>query len=155
MPDRLTLGKILDAAIQKEIESQRLYMQLSAMVGKPPASDALEALCREEKVHQDRLERYRAGKLKGALSKDQIVDYHIAELAEGPDVSPNMQLKDAFLLAANREKASHELYVTLAAIHPDGEVKSLLLQLAGQELEHKQKVESLYTQVAYPQTDGG
>jgi len=31
--------------------------------------------------------------------------------------------KDAFLLAANREKSSHEFYLSLAQIHPDGEVK--------------------------------
>ena len=155
MPDRLTLEKVLDGAVQKEIEAQHLYLDLSMMVKNPPVRDALEALSREEKVHQDKLERYRAGELSGALGKDQIVDYHIAELVEGSELSPDMQLKDAFMFAANREKASHELYITLAAIHPEGEVKALLLQLAGQELEHKQRVESLYTQVAYPQTDGG
>ncbi len=66
-----------------------------------------------------------------------------------------MKLKDAFLLAANREKASHEFYLSLAAIHPAGEVKRLLKGLAAQELKHKQRVEFLYTEVAFPQTDGG
>ena len=155
MPDRLTLEKVLDRAVQKEVESQQLYLHLSTMVKDPPVRDALEALSREEKGHQDKLERYGAGELSGALSKDQIVDYHIAELVEGPELSAGMQLADAFLFAANREKASHELYTTLAAIHPEGDVRSLLLQLAGQELEHKQRVELLYTEVAYPQTDGG
>jgi rubrerythrin len=31
----------------------------------------------------------------------------------------------------------------------------LLEDLAAQELEHKQKVEFLFTEVAFPQTDGG
>jgi rubrerythrin len=66
-----------------------------------------------------------------------------------------MKLKDIFLFAAAREKASHEFYLSLAQIHPSGEVKRLLGELAAQELEHKQRVESLYTQVAFPQTDGG
>ncbi len=34
-------------------------------------------------------------------------------------------------------------------------VKSLLERLASQELEHKQRVEFLYTEVAFPQTNGG
>jgi rubrerythrin len=66
-----------------------------------------------------------------------------------------MKLKDVFLLAANREKASHEFYLGLAQIHPDGGVKQLIEKLAAQELEHKQRVEFLYTEVAFPQTDGG
>ena len=66
-----------------------------------------------------------------------------------------MQLKDVFLLAANREKASHELYLSLSQIHPDGTARRMLEELASQELEHKQKVEFLYTEVAFPQTAGG
>jgi len=66
-----------------------------------------------------------------------------------------MQLKDVFLLAANRELHSYELYLALAGLHPLGEAKRLLEMLASQELEHKQRVEFLYTEVAFPQTDGG
>jgi len=74
---------------------------------------------------------------------------------EQPQLSLEMKLKDVFLLAANCEKASHEFYLSLAQIHPDGEVKRLIEELATQELDHKQKVEFLYTEVAFPQTDGG
>ena len=35
------------------------------------------------------------------------------------------------------------------------EVKRLLERLASQELEHKQRVEFLYAEVALPQTNGG
>lgn len=155
MAARLTLDKVLEGAIKKEIEAQRLYTELSQKVRDSAARDALEALSMEEEGHQQKLEEYRDGKLKGALSKDYVVDYKIAELAGGPDMSPNMDLKDAFLFAASREKASHELYLNLSIVHPDGDVKSILTQLANQELEHKQRVENLYTQVAFPQTDGG
>ena len=79
----------------------------------------------------------------------------IAEHLEQPEISPDMKLKDVFLLAANREKASHEFYLELAGVHPAGQVRRLLEQLASQELEHKRKVEFLYTEVAFPQTNGG
>jgi rubrerythrin len=155
MPEPWTLDKVLQGAIKKEIESQRLYSDLSGRMKNPAARAAFEDLVVQERGHQEKLEQYRAGKLKGSLSKDHVIDYRIADLVSGPDMSPNMDLKDAFLFAASREKASHELYTGLAVIHPEGEVRTLLLQLANQELEHKQRVESLYTQVAYPQTDGG
>ena len=102
------------------------------------------------------LEQYRQGELKsGVLSQGQVIDYKIAEHFDQPEISPDMQLKDVFLLAANREMHSHKLYLALAGLHPTGEAKRLLEELASQELEHKHKVESLYTQVAFPQTDGG
>ena len=66
-----------------------------------------------------------------------------------------MKLKDVFLLAANREKAAHTFYISFAALHPEGQVRKLLEDLAVQELEHKEKVEFLFTEVASPQTDGG
>ncbi|OGO42338.1 MAG: hypothetical protein A2137_05470 [Chloroflexi bacterium RBG_16_58_8] len=66
-----------------------------------------------------------------------------------------MKLEEVLLLAANREKASYEFYTGLAAAHPAGRVKSLLEEIASQELGHKQKVEIMYAEVAYPQTDGG
>ncbi|GAI40314.1 unnamed protein product, partial [marine sediment metagenome] len=46
-------------------------------------------------------------------------------------------------------------YLSLAQIHPTGKVKRLIEGLAAQELEHKQRVEFLYTEVAFPQTNGG
>jgi rubrerythrin len=156
MVSKFTLEKILERAIQKEIDSQNLYRTLSNGVKDRYARDALRDLAKYEKEHQLVLERYRRGELKeGTLSKDNVIDYRIAEYLEQPEISPDMGLKEVFLLAANREKASHEFYLSLAGIHPQGEVRRMLKRLAAQELEHKQKVESLYTDVAFPQTDGG
>ena len=152
----LSLEEVLQRAIQKEIESQRLYLGLGRMVEDAAAKDAFNKLKEEERQHQDRLEEYLRGDLKeGALSSRQMVDYKIAELLGEPEVDSDMKLKDAFLLAANREKASHDFYLSLAGLHPDGEVKRLLEGLAAQELQHKRRVESLYTEVGFPQTNGG
>ena len=156
MASEFTLEKILEKAIQKEIDSQTLYSTLSSRVKNQYARAALQDLAKYEKEHQLILERYRRGELKeGALSRDDVIDYKIAEHLEQPEISPNMNLKEVFLLAANREKASHEFYLGLAGIHPQGEVRRMFERLAAQELEHKQKVEYLYTEVAFPQTDGG
>jgi rubrerythrin len=156
MAEQMTLKQVLEGAIRKEIQSQQLYADLSLRVGDEAVSDALRKMIGEEKGHQNRLEEYVRGNLKkGALSPGHVVDYKIAEMAGRQEPSPEMGLKEMFLLAANREKASHELYTVLAGIHPEGEVRTLLEQLASQELEHKHRAESLYTQVAYPQTDGG
>ncbi len=153
---KLTLNEVLEKAIQKEIESQRLYTDLSQKMNEPATKDAFMSLFREEQRHQSILERYLHGEIKdGALSSRQVIDYKIAEHLDQPAVTPGMKLEDVFLLAANREKASHEFYLGLAEVHPPGQVRRLLEELALQELKHKQKVEFFYTEVAFPQTDGG
>jgi len=156
MVTQLTVQVILEKAIEKEIESQQLYGDLSRKVTEAAAKDAFARLKREEEGHEELLRRYLRGELgEGGLKKEQVLDYKIAEYLEQPELTPGMGLSEVFLVAANREKASHEFYLSLARVHPAGRVRSLLEQLAAQELGHKQKVEFLYSEVAFPQTDGG
>jgi len=156
MAIQFTLDEILEKAIQKEIGSRLLYDDLSQKMKDQVAKDAFRELARQEQGHQNLLEQYQRGELgAGVLSREQAVDYKIAEHLDQPEISPDMQLKDVFLLAANREMHSHELYLALAGIHSPGEAKRLFEELASQELEHKHRVEFLYTEVAFPQTNGG
>ncbi len=156
MATRLTVQTILEKAIAREIEAQQLYRNLSQKMTAAAARDAFIQLSREEEGHEHLLRKYLRGEIgEGGLKKDRVLDYKIAEYLDQPEITPKMELKEVFLLAANREKASHDFYHSLAAVHPAGGVKRLLEQLAAQELEHKQKVEFLYTEVAFPQTDGG
>ena len=156
MAIQFTLSEILGKAVQKEIGSRLLYIDLSQKMRDQVTKDALQELAKQEQMHQNLLEQYQRGELKGGtLSRGQTIDYKIAEHLDQSEISPDMQLKDVFLLAANREMHSHELYVALAGLHPPGDAKRLLEKLASQELQHKQKVEFLYTEVAFPQTDGG
>jgi rubrerythrin len=156
MVTSLTLWEVLEAAIQKEVMSRFLYVGLRQRVKDPAAREAFKVLADQEQSHQQVLENMLHGKLKeGALSNGLVVDYKIADCLDQPEISPTMELKDVFLVAAKKEKAAHDLYMNLAAIHPNGQIKHLLEDLAVQELEHKNRVESLYTEVAFPQTDGG
>lgn len=156
MTTQLTVQAILEKAIEKEIESQQLYQNLSQKVTNAAARDAFLKLSREEQGHEGLLKKYLRGELgEGVLKKEQVLDYRIAEHLEPPAITPSMALKQVFLVAANREKASHEFYLSLAGVHPSGRVRSLMERLAAQELEHKQRVEFWYNEVAFPQTDGG
>ena len=110
MATQFTLNEILEKAIQKEIGSRLLYIDLSQKMKEQFAKNAFQELARQEQGHQNLLEQYQQGELKaGTLSRGQAVDYKIAEHLYQPEISPDMQLKDVFLLAANREMHSHEL----------------------------------------------
>jgi len=156
MVKQLTVKEVLEKAIGKEVEARLFYISLSRKTKQAAAKDALKELANEEQGHQNLLERYLRGELAGgSLSHEELVDYKIAECLDQPAMSADMALKDVFLVAANREMASHEFYRSLAGIHPGGAVRMVLEDLAAQELKHKQMVEFLYTEVAFPQTAGG
>jgi rubrerythrin len=156
MVDQLTLHELLESAIQQEVMSRFLYISLRQRMKSQATKDAFQGLADEEEVHQRVLEDYLHGRIKeGGLNDKLVIDYKITDCLNQPAVSPTMDLKEVFHLAAIKEKASHDLYNGLATIHPNGEVKRLLENLASQELEHKKRVEDLYLESAFPQTDGG
>jgi rubrerythrin len=156
MGPALTVADVLKKAIQREIDAQRLYSDLGARVPDPTARFVFSSLTQQEQHHQEILERYLGSGLgTGALDLRQVIDYRIAEHLDAPILTPDIKLSDIFLVAANREKASHEFYTALAELHPEGEIRLLLLKLASEEMGHKHTIESLFTEVAFPQTDGG
>ena len=156
MATQLTLDEVLEKAIQKEIEARLLYTDLSRKIEQRAAKEAFQELAQQEQEHQNLLERYLRGDIReGALNRKQALDYKLAEYFQHEAVTSDMELKDIFLFAAEREQAAHELYLGLAEVQPAEEVKRLFEGLAAQELGHKQRVEFLYTEVAFPQTDGG
>jgi rubrerythrin len=156
MKDGLTLQSVLSRAIQKEIESQGLYRDLAITAHDDAAREILFQLVEAERKHEALLRRYQRGELgNGALKPEYVVDYKIVEHLEQSPVTPGMRPEEVLLFAANREKVTRDFYLALAAVHPPGEVKTLLEELAAQELDHKQRAEYLYTEIAFPQTDGG
>jgi len=155
MVDR-NLALLVDLAIRRETEAYEFYTGLLAKMTDPAAKDALDTLAKEEKRHREFLERYKAGALGAdALRLTQVVDYRIAEHLEKPDPEKDLESKDVYLVAAHREQSSYLFYSELAALHADGPAKEMLARMANEEKRHKEKVEYLYTNTAFPQTAGG
>jgi rubrerythrin len=150
------LKHILDMAIEKEKEAYDFYTGLRDLLEDPVGKDTLLFLAEEEKKHKEFLKNYREGRFAPeALRMTDVIDYEIAQYLEAPDIQKNMETKDVYLLAAHRELNSHNFYKSLAEVHPDGEIKNLLLKMASEELRHKEKMEYLYSNTAFPQTAGG
>ncbi len=150
------LSAIIELAISKEQEAYDFYMELLSMVDDRAARDALQIVAGEEKKHKEFLVNYRdKGYGDSGLKMTTVVDYKIAEHLEAPEPRAGMESKDVFLIAAHREKGAHEFYLGLGSIHPAGPTKDMLLQMAGEELKHKEKMEYYYANAAFPQTSGG
>ncbi|MBN2568037.1 MAG: ferritin family protein [Deltaproteobacteria bacterium] len=151
-----TLDAILEIAIEKEKDAFDFYIGLSKKIKAKDVKDTLGFLAGEEKRHLEFLEEYRDGSYgPGALRLTEVVNYKVAEHLEKPDIEKDMESKDVYLVAAHRELLSYNFYQSLAGLHPDGKVKDMLSRMANEELRHKEKVEYLYSNTAFPQTAGG
>ena len=150
------LGSLIDIAIEREEEAYGFYMGLCNRIEDESVKDTLKFLANEEQKHKEFLVNYRSGRFgTDSLRLTDVVDYKIAEYLEEPDIKKDMDSKDVYLVAAHRELQSYNFYKALVDLHPDGEAKKMLLKIANEEMKHKEKVEYLYSNTAFPQTAGG
>lgn len=151
-----TLQSVIDLAIQREEEAHNFYMNLSNIVEDKAAKETLKYLADEEAGHKAFLVKCKDQmSCDIVLRPDMPVDYRVAEHLKQPDVKKNMNSEEVFLIAANREINAHNFYKGLADLYPKGPVKELLLRMANEEMRHKEKMEYLYANTAFPQTEGG
>jgi rubrerythrin len=154
--ERQSLQSLIEIAVKNEEDARAFYLGLADLVEDKVARDTLVFLAGEEKAHKEFLLAYLGGDKKfTALPLNEPVDYHIAQYVAKPDPKADMNTSEVYLVAAHRELNSYKFYKGLAAAQPAGEVKEMLLQMANQELNHKEKVEYLYSNTAFPQTAGG
>jgi rubrerythrin len=154
--ENVSLKSLIDRAIQREEEAHAFYTDLHERVADVTAKEALKFLAGEESKHRDFLVSYRDGaSAMRALAMDERVDYGIAQHLETPDIRKDLSTSEVYLVAAHRELSSYTFYTELAALQPAGEVRDTLQRMAGEEMKHKEKVEYLFANTAFPQTEGG
>ena len=149
-------AEIIDAAIKREEEAYDFYMEIHAKIEDQSAKDIITFIAGEEKKHKAFLVDYRAGKYGAKKMRlTDVVYYKIAEHQQEPEIKTDMNSADVFLVASHRELSSFKFYTELATIHEDADIQDLLTRIANEELKHKEKMEYLYSNTAFPQTAGG
>jgi rubrerythrin len=150
------LMTLIDTAIQREEDAYRFYMDLHAKVKDPAVGETIAWIAGEEQKHRAFLVKYRRGDFGAAgLRLSDVVYYKIAEHQEEPEVKADMNSSEVYLVAAHRELRSHQFYAALSHQHEAGEAREILLTMANEELKHKEKMEYLFANTAFPQTSGG
>jgi rubrerythrin len=150
------LSELINMAIKREEEAYAFYTNLCEKVEDQNVKDTVEWIAGEEKKHKEFLIRYRDGKYGSTnLRLSDVVYYKIAEHQQEPEIETGMGSEEVYLVASHRELRSFKFYTELAELHPEGETKIMLSRMANEELKHKEKMEYLYTNTAYPQTSGG
>jgi rubrerythrin len=150
------LSEVIDLAIQREEEAYDFYMDILIKLEDPSIKDTIEFIANEEKKHKAFLVNYRAGDYgPDALRMTDVVEYKISEYLEEPEITKETKREDIYLIASHRELRSHRFYTELANMHDANNIKEMLLKMANEELKHKEKMEYLYANTAFPQTAGG
>lgn len=154
--DEQTVAEVIETAIQREEEAYAFYTHIHNRVSDESTRQTLEFIAGEEKKHREFLIRYRDGGYgAAALRMNDAVDYKLAEHLEEPPVEEDLSSEKIYLIASHRELRSYQFYTDLAELHPEGELNEILRKIASEELKHKEKMEYLYANTAFPQTDGG
>jgi rubrerythrin len=140
---------IIKSAITQEEMSHDFYKRLASLVTHQETKEMLEFLAKDELEHKAFL--LNCFTPQGCKLTGEAQNVHLAEMLEAPDVSQDMSPKEALVIAMKREEGSHRFYQTLASLQPPGEVQAFLEKMAQVELGHKEKVEYLYNNVAFPE----
>jgi rubrerythrin len=143
------LEAIIKSAIAQEEFSHNFYRRLAGVVSQPETKDILEYLAQEELEHKAFLQSCVTP--QGCKLVGEARNVHLAELLEAPAMSDDMSPKEALIIAMKREEGSYRFYEALAALQPPGEVQAFLKKMAQVELTHKEKVEYLYDNAAFPE----
>lgn len=143
------LKEMIEQAIRQEELSHEFYLRLAQLVTHQDTRETLEWLAKDELEHKAFLESCLTP--TGCTLVAQAHDTHLAEVMKTPAINPEMTPKEALMVAMKREEGSYHFYSRLAGFQPAGEARAFLEKMAKMELGHKEKVEFLYANVAFPE----
>jgi rubrerythrin len=141
---------ILDRAIESEIEASRFYGRVAEMTTNGYLKEMFTTFSREERKHRSILEKFR-GDPATAIHFEKVADFGISETVTEPTLSADMQPADAIALAMKKEEEAMRQYTQLADACNDGPQRSVFLELAAMEREHKMKMEAAFVDIGYPE----
>jgi rubrerythrin len=140
---------IINNAIAQEELSHEFYTRMANLVSHAETKETFQYLAKEELDHKTFLQSCFTAEGCKLVAHPQNV--HLAEHLKAPEVTPDLAPKEALVIAMKREEGSYKFYQGLAALQPPGEIRDFLEKVAKMELGHKEKVEYLYNNVAFPE----
>jgi len=138
-----SVSQILDFAIEKEEEAAQFYRDLAAKMGQQHVGEVFESFAREELEHKAKLLAVRHGNMT-LIDSQRVTNLKIGDHLVEIVLSPDLEYKQALIIAMKAEKAAFRLYQDLASSTDDANLKGILLTLAKEEARHKLRFEIEY-----------
>ncbi len=138
-----SITDILAFAIQREIDAAAGYATIVAKAATPGLRELAEDLRRQEEAHRKLLEDLPSEALRD-LGTAFTPDLHIVDTLADERLAGDMSVQDMLIFAAKKEAQAVALYESLARMAGASGHERVFLFLAGQEREHKLKLEAEY-----------
>jgi len=134
-------SEILEFAIAKEIEANKLYTALAQRVTDPFFRNLFNDLAVEELDHKAKLELevIKLGRTVQPPRPDLIPEHEY--IISDTDEPLDMDYRDLLMLGIEKEESSFRIYVELFADTQDPQSRELLLAIAQEEVKHKLRFE--------------
>ncbi len=140
----MTIGRVLEIAIEREVEAVQFYVGLAARAKNPAMADLYHRLAEEEFRHKSRLEM--------EMLKEGLVVRNLGRIEEADDLDrgdelalpPDAEYKELVEMGIRKERKSFRLYARLAGLVADRETRDVLFQLAEEEARHMVQFEWEY-----------
>ncbi len=142
--------EIITGAINNEIEAQEFYEDAARKLTDPYLREMFGKFAVEEKKHRETLKKiFTSERIERYFNEDR--DFKVAETVDTPVLSTQMTPADAIALAMKKEAEAMNQYTEMAAACSDPEIKTVFLDLAAMEREHKFKLEAAFVDIGYPE----
>lgn len=145
-----SVAEIIAFAIRREIEAAEGYARIAGLAATPGLRALAEDLRGQELEHRRLLEELPAG-MRNALDATPAPDLKLVDaLPDGPP-DPDMSVQDLLIFAAKKEARAVALYESLARLAVPSGQDRIFVFLAGQEREHKLRLEAAYEAHVLPE----
>lgn len=145
MPERRfdSIADIIAFAIRREIEAAEGYARIGATAKTPGLRELAAELRRQEESHRRLLEEL-PGETLRELGTAFVPDLHIVDTLPNEKISGDMSIQEMLIFAAKKEARAIAMYDSLARLNGASGHERIFQFLAGQEREHKLKLEAEY-----------
>ena len=146
---RKDLADLIHEAMNQHELAREFYQRMSHLVTHQDTRETFLYLAKEAAENKERLHKCLTP--EGCPVAPPVQDAHLAELLQVPPFTQDMPPKEALALAVKRSEGIFRFYQSLAELQAPGDIRDHLEYLARAELSHKDKLEYLYDDVAFPE----
>jgi rubrerythrin len=149
--DTLELNRIFSIATQRELEANAFYTKVAKSSTNSEVKEVFDQLAKEELGHFELLEKLKSDPTMPMKISAPKQDFKVAEATQLPSLDEVSEPKDAIALAMKKEQQAVEFYRDLADTTQDTELKDMFQNLANMELGHKNRLETVFVDIGYPE----
>ena len=138
-----SIADIVAFAIEREIAAAEGYAGMAGLATTPGLRELLDDLRRQEESHRRLLEGL-TGEFIRDLAPALVPDLRIVDDLADEKPAGDMSIQELLIFAAKKESQAVALYESLALLARPSGHERVFQFLAGQEREHKLKIEAEY-----------